>query len=303
MLTEDQKKNVIANVQRFREKVSEYIQKKSELGECEKNIQMKTEELSKVAEEERQMEAAMEVLYGQSKKESMSGKIEEEIRSWRQKSETVRNELTQLKTDLLGQMRNLPIPADLENPKQEDSDMAFPFFEGAELGEEGVDTICDLFRQEPPLDFGDVTMLPEKVVVRNASRKQEAIPKLVGAIRSFRMLVDNLSKSYEQIDEMVERLRKSKQYSGVLKVLAREGRLSSKEIARILDIDERKAYDTCYNLTRNNWSPNPVEKTPSGEWELTLPGEILVNRLLEKYPDERSEFSLEEPSHQKTLNQ
>ena len=293
MLTEDQKKNVIASVQKFREKVAEYTRKKSELGECERNIQIKTEELSKVAEEERQMEAAMEVLYGQSKKESMVRKIEEEIRSWRQKSETMRNELTQLKTDLLGQMRNLPIPADLENPKPEDSGMTFPFFEDAEFGREGVDTICDLFRREPPLDFGDVVMLPEKVVVSNASKKQEAVPKLVEAIRSFRMLVDNLSKSYEQIDEMVERLRKSKQYSEVLKVLFIKGRrLPSGEIAGILNIDERKVYDACYNLTRNNWSPNPIQKTPSGEWELTLPGEILVNRLLEKYPNERSEQTL-----------
>lgn len=293
MLTEDQKKNVIANVQRFREKVAEYIRKKSDLAECERNIQVKTEELSKVAEEERQMEAAMEVLYVQSKKESMVGKIEEEIKSWRQKSDTMRTELTQLKTDLLGQMRNLPIPADLEKPKPHNSDMIFPFFEDAELGKEGVDTMCDLFRREPPLDFGDVTILPEEIVVSNVSKKQEAIPKVVKAIRSFRMLVDDLSKSYEQIDEMMERLRKSKQYSEVLKVLFIKGRrLHSSEIAGILNVDERKAYDTCYNLTRNNWSPNPIQKTPSGEWELTLPGEILVNRLLEKYPNERSEETL-----------
>ena len=287
MLTENQKKQVLVQVQRFGEKVSEYVNKKSELDECEKDIQMKTEELSKVAEEERQMEAAMEVLYGQAKKESRAGKIREDIESLRQKSEMLRNKLTQIKTDLLGQMHNLPIPADLENPKQEKSGIAFPFFENAELGKEGIDTICDLFRQEPPLDFGDVTILPDKVVVGNASRKQEAIPKIVEAIRSFRMRVDDLLKSYKQIDEMLERLRKSKQYTGVLKTLAREGKLSSDEIARILEMDKRKAYDTCYNLTRSNWSPSPIQKTPSGEWELTLPGEILVSRLLEKFPEEK----------------
>ena len=116
----------------------------------------------------------------------------------------------------------------------------------------------------------------------------EAIPKIVEAIRSFRMRVDDLLKSYKQIDEMLERLRKSKQYTGVLKTLAREGKLSSDEIARILEMDKRKAYDTCYNLTRSNWSPSPIQKTPSGEWELTLPGEILVSRLLEKFPEEEN---------------
>lgn len=283
MLTEDQKKRVLVEVQKFRERVSEYIKKKSQLNESEKNIQMKTEELSRVAEEERQMEAAMEVLYGEARKESRAREIKEEIDSWQQKSEAIRDELNQLKTDLLGQMRNLPIPADLENRKQEESGITFPFLKDAELGKEGVDTICNLLRQEPPLNFGDVSILPDKVIIRSVSGKQEAISKLIEAIRSFRMRVDDLSKSYEKIDEMVERLRRSKQYAGVLRVLAREGKLSSDEIAGILNMDKRKVYDTCYNLTRSNWSPSPIQKTASGEWELTLSGEILVNRLLEKY--------------------
>jgi Mn-dependent DtxR family transcriptional regulator len=97
------------------------------------------------------------------------------------------------------------------------------------------------------------------------------------------MRVDDLLKSYEQIDEMVERVRRSELYSEVLRILFKKGKLSIDEIARNLNMDKRKIYDTCYNLTRSNWSPNPVKNTPSGEWELTLPGEILVNRLLEKY--------------------
>jgi len=294
MLRDNQKKRVLIEVKKFRGEVTEYVQKKSELDRCEKNLRMKNEELLKVAEEERQIEVAMEVLYGQAEKESKARKIEEEIESWRQKLETLRNELTQLKTDLLGQMRNLPIPANLENPKQEESGMAFPFFEDAELGKEGIDTICDLFGQEPPLEFGDVTILLGKVMVRNASTRQEAIPKLVEAIRSFRMRVDDTLKSYEQIDEMVERLKKSKQYAGVLKVLAREGKLSSNEIASFLKMDKRRAYDACYNLTRSNWSPSPIQRVSSGEWELTLPGKILVNRLLERFPEGRSELGSEE---------
>lgn len=288
MLTEEQKKKVIANIQRFKEKVVEYISMKSDLEACNANIERQTKELEKVAAEERQMETAMDVLYKQSKKESKVREIEQEIKSWRQTSDTIRNELTQLKTTLIGEMRELPIPANLKNSKSETSDVTFPYFEGSELGEEAIDTMCDLFRREPPLAFGDVTLLPEKVVVSNTTKKQDAIRKLVAAIQSFRMLADNISKSYEQIDEMVERLRKSQRYSEVLKVLFKKGRLPSSEIARVLDTAERTVYDACYNLTRDNWRPNPVQKTPSGEWELTLPGEILVNRLLEKYPDEMS---------------
>jgi hypothetical protein len=287
MLTEEQKENVVANVHRFKEKTVEYINMKIALQEYKEKIERKTEELEKVAAEERQMEAAMDVLYGQSKKESKVREIEQNIKSWRQQSDTLRNELTQVKTDLIGQMRELPIPADLENSKLETSSVTFPYFEGTQFGKVALDTMSDLFRREPPLTFGDVTLLPEKVVVNNASKKQEAIHKLVEAIRHFRMLVDSISKSYEQIDEMVERIKRSKRYSEVLKVLFRKGRLPSSEIARVLDSTERMVYDTCYNMTRDNWNPNPVEKI-SGEWQLTLPGEILVNRLLEKYPDGQS---------------
>lgn len=288
MLTEDQKKQIKSHIQMFKEKALEYIHKQSNLDECEKNTQVKMEELSKVAEKERQMETAMEVLYGQAKKQSRTRKIEEEITDWQQKSEILRNELTQLKTELLEKMRNLPFPADLENPKQKNSETTFPFFGDTELGEEVIDTICDLLRQKPPLNFNDVTILPNKAVVKNTLRKQEAIQKLVGAIQSFRMRVDTMSKSYEKIDEVVERLIKSELYSGVLKTLAEKGGLSTGEIASILNVDKRTVYDACYNLTRSNWSPAPIQKTPSGEWKLTLAGEILINRVFEKYPDKKT---------------
>lgn len=282
MLTEDQKKHVLVEMQKFAEKLSGYIEGKSELNQCEKNIKAKTEELLKVAEEERQMETALEVIYRQAKKESKTRKIEEERESWRQKSEILRKELDELRTDLLELMRNLPIPVDLENPKEEEAGIAFPFFEETELGKDGINVMCDLLRQGPPLDFLDVSILPDKVIIKDVSQKQEAVSKLIEGIRSFRMHVDYLLKSYEQIDEMVERLRRSEQYARVLMILAEKDKLTTDQIARMLSMDRRRVYDTCYNLTRSNWSPNPI-KISSGEWQLTLPGEILVNRLIEKY--------------------
>jgi len=293
MLTEEQKRRIVALVQKFREEVSSYLQKKSELDKCKKIIQEKTMELSKVAEEERQIETAMEILYGEEKKESRARKIEEEIKLWREKSEKLRNELIQLKTNLLRQMRDLPIPADLENLKHEESYIVFPFFEEAKLGNEGINVICDLFEEKPPLKLNDVLILPDKIIAKNASKKQEAIFKLVEAIRSFRLRVDDLLKSYEHIDEIVERVKRSKRYTEILKVLAKKEKLSTEEIASFLNVDKRKAYDACYNLTRSNWSPTPIRRTSSGEWELTLAGKILVKRLLERFPQEKAEIILE----------
>lgn len=291
MLTEDQKEEIRSQIQIFKEKALEYIRIKSDLGEYEKNIQVKMGELSKVAEEERQMETAMEVLYGQAKKQSRTRKIEEEIEDYRQKSEMLLNQLNQLKAELLEKMRNLPFPADLENPTQENSETAFHFFEGTDLGDVVIDTICDLIRQKHPLSFNDVTILPDKIILKETLKKPEAIRKLVQGVQSFRMRVDNLSKSYEKIDEMVERLIKSQLFFGILKTLAEKKTLSTDEIASTLNVNKRRIYDACYNLTRSNWSPAPIEKKPSGEWELTLAGEILINRVIEKYPEKKAETS------------
>jgi hypothetical protein len=288
VLSEDQKKRVNAETQVFLKTASEFIRKESELHNCEKNIKTNNEKLSRVAEEERQMDAAMEVLYGEVKKEAATRKIKEEIEALQKEWKILSEELDQLRTHLLKQMRNLPIPVNLEEPKKEEANMIFSFFDEAKFGEEGIKAICMLLRQERPLSFSDMTLLPDGIIVK-ASEKQEALRKLIDGIKSFRMRVDDLLKSYEQIDTMVERVRKSELYSGVLRVLSEKGKLSSDAIAKALNMDKRKVYDTCYNLTRSNWSPNPIRTSPSGEWELTLPGEILVNRLVQKSGEYGSE--------------
>jgi len=284
LLTEDQKKRVFDEIRGFLQAASEFVKKDSELNNCKKKIEINTERLLRVAEEERQMETAMEVLYGETKKESQIRKLKAEIEKSQKNLEFLSNELDQVRTNLLKRMRNLPIPVDLENPQQEQSDIAFTFFEGAKLGKEGIDSLCGLLRQEPPLSFSNTIFLPDKILVKNVSQKQEALSRLIESIRSFRMRVDDLLRSYEQIDEMVERVRRSDLYSGVLRVLFNKGKLSTEEIAKTLNIDKRKVYDTCYNLTRSNWSPKPIRlDSSSGKWELSLPGEILMNRLLQKH--------------------
>jgi hypothetical protein len=286
MLTEEQKKRISDSMQRFRDKVVEFLSKRSELEKCKRNLRIKEVEFSKVAKEERQTEVAMEVLYGEEKKESKIREIEEDIKSWQQKADSLGNDLDQLKTELLRQIHDLPIPADLDNPRKEESGLVFPYFEGTEIGPDGINVLCELLRQEASLDFLGVIILPDKVLVADVSKKEEAIYKLVDGINSLRMHVENILKTYEQIDEMVDRIRKSSQYSAVLKVLAKEGKLSAAKIAAILNQDKGRTYNACYNLTRSNWSPSPIQKTSSGEWELTPPGEILISRLIEKFPEE-----------------
>lgn len=283
MLTEDQKKRIFAETQRFLEMTLEFTLKEAELIKCEEEIASCIEELPRVAEEERQLETAMEVVYREAKEEAKTKAIKGTIEELRKNRETLSDEVDQLRTDLLKQMHNLPIPVDLDNPRKEEPDFVFEYFKDAKFGEQGITVMCKLFRQQCPPRFLDMVFLPDKVIIKNASDKQEALTKLVKGVQSFRMVVDDLSKSYEQIDEMVDRVRRSNLYTSVLMVLFKKHRLSSDGIAKVLSADKRKVYDTCYNLTRSNWSPSPIAIVPSGEWELTLPGEILVNRLLQKY--------------------
>lgn len=292
MLTNDQKKQIAEYISSFQIEAKTYLKIKDQIQKCVEIIKEKTGELSKVAKEERQIENAMAILYGQTKKQSKVSEIEMEIKDCQARSSVYIEDLNRVKTGLIEAMRNLPIPADLED-FQNDSETFFPYFEEAKLGEEAVSVILDLFRQSPPLIFGDVLILADRVVIKNVSERQEAIQKLVDAIQNFRLHTDNLSKSYERIDVLVERLNSSKLYASILKVLSSKGKLSAQQIASALSVEERKIYDSCYNLTRDNWSPNPVQKTASGEWELTFAGEILINRLYEKHPEEKTSISTE----------
>ena len=108
------------------------------------------------------------------------------------------------------------------------------------------------------------------------------------------MRVDILSESYDKIDALIERITNSKFYSQILLTLNDQEKLNAQDMAKVLNIDERTVYDSCYNLTRDNWSPNPISKLPSGQWELTLAGKILVERLLEKHPELKTKTILKE---------
>jgi hypothetical protein len=113
----------------------------------------------------------------------------------------------------------------------------------------------------------------------------EGITKLASGIKAYRLKLGEILKAYEQIDAIVEKVIKSDLYPRILKILLIEKAMSTSDIAKKLGENERKVYDTCYNLTRDRWTPSPLEYSNSGEWTLTISGEILASRLLEKHPD------------------
>jgi chaperonin cofactor prefoldin len=242
-----------------------------------------------VAEEERQYDTAAEVLYLQSKKESKAKEIENQIVNCSQQVNASQEKLVKLGSSLLELLRVFPIPVDLDKYSLTDSGATFPYFEGLDLGNETVKIIAELLRQEQPLVIEGVCILPNEVLVKTATTKQEAIRDLVTAIQTFRIRVDTLSKSYEKIDELIDRLTKSKVFAKILLSLDEKGKLTVHDLAKILGVNDRTVYDGCYNLTRSNWSPNPIQNLASGEWVLTLAGQILAKRLLEKHPEMKTQ--------------
>jgi uncharacterized coiled-coil DUF342 family protein len=287
MLTETQRKQVRDCVDIFKELAHEYLEEKDHLEKNLDNLQVKEKELEGIAKEERQIAAAIEVLYGQSNDASKISERQREISELNNKCECIRRRVNEITGKLSELLRSLPIPADLDHPDQKGSEVIFPYFEDSFLGTEAINAVSSLLRKKSPPSFGDVTIYEEKVSVKDVSDRLSAIQKLVKAIGEFRVEADNLSKSYEKIDDLVDRLRRSNLYVDLLMAIEKSRGISSSQIAQNLGIDERKVYDNCYNLTRSNWNPPPIMRNSSGGWELTVAGEILLNRFLEKCPEEK----------------
>ena len=280
----DRQTRILQAIQKFKEDVEEYISIESQIDHNNNASQSKREELSKVAHEERVKEIAEEVLFpGEQKGPSQTRKLEEEIRALGAETISLQDKLNKIQAQLTQSMYNLPIPVDLDKCRQEEGKTIFPFFDNAKLDEVVINTMRKLLKMEK-LEFQGVRILSDKIIVESSSMNN-GTTKLASGIKVYRLKLAEILKVYEQIDAMVERAAKSDLYPRVLTVLLIEKKMSTADIAKKIGENERKVYDACYNLTRDRWTPSPLEYTSSGEWALTISGEILANRLLEKHPE------------------
>lgn len=285
-IADDRKTRILDVIQKFKKDVEEYISIESQINQKSKAVQKKKEEYSEVAYEEQIREKAEAELFpGEKKVRSRTREIEEEVRALEAEITSLQDERNKIKTRLIQSMYDLPIPADLDKCGQEEGKTIFPFFDDTELGETAINVMCKLLEMEK-LEFQGVNILSDKVFVEGSSIN-EGITKLASGIKAYRLKLGEILEAYEQIDAMVERAIRSDLYPRILKILLTEKEMSTADIAEKLGENERRVYDSCYNLTRGRglWSPNPLEPTKSGKWTLTISGEILANRLLEKYPE------------------
>jgi len=284
MTNQDLQTRILNAINEFKNLVEEYLSIESQIEQKNEVVESKKEELSKVAHEERMREIAEEVLFpGEQKGPSQTRKLEGERRILEVEITSLRDNLNKIKTKLIQNMYNLPIPVDLDRHGQKEGKTVFPFFENTEFGETVINIMSKLLKMER-LEFQGVKILPDMVVVESSST-DEGITKLASGIKAYRLKLEETMKVYEQIDAMVERVLKSDLYARILGALLIEEKMSNSDLAKKLGETERKVYDACYNLTRDRWTPNPLEFAGSGKWTLTISGEILANRLIEKHPE------------------
>ena len=283
MITDKQKETIIETISRFRKVSEEFQRKKLQLQSVEVELKEKQKDILEIEEKERQRSEVQEILYGHRDDESQVEMSKTELEQLRSQTRVLQDEINKIEIEIIRQMETLPIPISLDTIEWKGASAVFPMFTEGEFGETTIQTMCDLLRKPCPLEIDDVIFKPAEIEIKNVSEAEITVI-LVNSIKTFRMLVDNLLESYENIDELCKRLDRSEKYPLVLKTLLENGNLKTSELARIVDMDEKETYDACYNLTRNNWSPKPLRKTSGNFWELTQAGEILINRYRSRIP-------------------
>lgn len=283
MLNEEQISSIVANINGFKEKVDNYNKLNLNIIQLQKELYEKENSISEIAEEEKILENVMSVLYTQQKNGFRIDKLQIEINNLKIQIKTMSAKINEMKSELILLLRDLPIPVNINDSKIEGDHITFKYYENVNFGSLEIKIIRQLLNK-PELRFNEVILYENSCVVLNENVIRQGILKLVEGIKNYRLYVNNILKSYEQIDEMLDRMKQSVIYTNIILLLYDKKELKVEEIANRLGSETRKAYDACYNLTRKNWSPNPINYNKSnGKWELTISGEIIAERYIEKF--------------------
>jgi len=289
-LNQDQMAQIKSELTNMNQLINQYLQCEDKITILEKELNTIQLEYSKLTEEDKILDVVMDVLYNQEKKSSISKIKEDEMDKILTNISMLKNDCSKIKSSIIFKMKDFPFPINIENVKYEGSDAILSYFDELQLNETMLRVMTKIIEKEYPLSIDNVIFYDKKVVVKNRHDRKLAIEDIVEAVKNYRLYVDNISKSYERIDGMLERVIQSSNYEGILLTLYNFDQLSAEKIGEFLNLEGRKAYDSCYNLTRDNWSPNPIRKLNSNNWQLTITGKILVERLIEKHPEKYKQF-------------
>jgi hypothetical protein len=240
-------------------------------------------EKKEVEERQKKQDKFLEVVLRAEHKTTEVDEVSEKLEHVIIQLGSLSDKLNNARTDILEKFRDLPFPIDPYNSSVNGSVTKFKMIEGITFKKDTLQTLCELLELPYPLNFEGVTYYPDEIVV-NAPSVDEGMKQVVQSVYTLRFKISDLLNAYSNIDELCERVRSSDRYAPILEALFVSSHpLSVTEIAQQTGFNENIAYQACYNMLRDRWSPNPIKRTPDGKFSLTTTGEITMKRYSEKY--------------------
>lgn len=240
-------------------------------------------EKKEVEEKQKKQDRFLEVVLLAEHKTTEVDKVSKSLQQTTTELENLSDMLNNARTDILKKFKDLPFPIDPHNSSVNGSITKFKTIEGIAFKKETLQTLCELLELPSPLNFEGVTYNPDEITV-NATSVDEAMNQVVQSIYTLRFKISDLLNAYSNIDKLSERVRSSDRYAPILEALFISNEpLSVADLAKQTGFSENIAYQGCYNMLRDTWSPNPIKRMPDGKFSLTTTGQITMKRYTEKY--------------------
>jgi len=240
-------------------------------------------EKKEVEEQQKKEDKFLEVVLLAQHKKTKVDEVSKNLQKAISQLESLSASLNSARTDILRKFKGLPFPIDPHNSSVNGSVTKFKTIEGIAFEEETLRILCELLDAPYPLDFDGTSFHPDEVVV-NVASVDKAMNQVVQSVQALRFKVSDLLNAYSNIDKLCERVRNSNRYAPILEALFVSNKpLSVTELTQQTGFNKNITYQACYNMLRDRWSPNPIKKTPDGNFSLTTTGEITMKRYTEKY--------------------
>jgi len=271
-----------------------YVKTKQEYGALMDKRKKLEIEKKEVEEQQKKEDKFLEVVLLAQRKKTKADDLSENLQQTTSQLERLSDSLNSGRTDILRKLKELPFPIDPHNFSVNGSVTKFRTIGEIAFEEETLRTLSELLDAPYPLDFEGTSFLSDEVVV-NAASVDKAMIQIVQSVQALRFKVSDLLNAYSNIDKLCERVKSSNRYAPILEALFISNKpLSVEELAERTDFDKNITYQACYNMLRDRWSPNPIKRTPDGEFSLTTTGEITMKRYIEKYGSSLSRTQREE---------
>jgi hypothetical protein len=283
MKTEEVIQKIRNEVESFNNLCKKYLTVKQEM----ENIKLQKNEIEKKLHElkpidQKKKEFLREAWHIETN-ETQTDKMLKEMNYLDEKIQELQKQKDELREKILESIVNLAFPLDPNSIKKEEKYYCIYSIEGVNLTEESYSIISEILDFSFPLKIDKVIAEPNMWRVQ-ANSQEEALKEIINAIKTIREQARFRKKVFSELDTFCRRIHKSDRYRQIMLLLTSHRRLSPKEVAAKLGLQERVAYDACYNLTRNTlWNPPLVKKEDDGLFAITTFGTLVMQRYMEIY--------------------